>query len=193
VDQGIRAALGEDVRDLADDLRIQPTARRFRRRKPGSGTPQVRWRLMHQSGRDSTVPRIRLRPHDGSQLHCESTSRRRGFWRMPVDADEKLFDRAEEIGVLDRQQVRVIVRIVSLSKQRASFFQDADHLGVALVEDVQADQCRHPALFGEFAVVIDRRDVLQAIGLSGEVVVRAMPGRNVDADRSLFPSSQSRR
>jgi hypothetical protein len=28
----------------------------FSSKKTGSGTPQVRWREMHQSGRDSTVP-----------------------------------------------------------------------------------------------------------------------------------------
>jgi hypothetical protein len=31
------------------------------------GTPQVRCRLMHQSGRDSTAPRMRLRPQSGIQ------------------------------------------------------------------------------------------------------------------------------
>ena len=30
------------------------------------GTPQERWRLMHQSGRCSTIPRMRSRPHLGS-------------------------------------------------------------------------------------------------------------------------------
>ena len=34
----------------------------------GIGTPQVRWRLMHQSGRVSSMPRIRALPHCGT--HC---------------------------------------------------------------------------------------------------------------------------
>ncbi len=31
------------------------------------GTPQVRWRLMHQSGRPSTMPRMRAWPQSGTQ------------------------------------------------------------------------------------------------------------------------------
>ena len=35
----------------------------------GMGTPQVRWRLMHQSGRVSSMPRMRLAPQRGHPLH----------------------------------------------------------------------------------------------------------------------------
>jgi hypothetical protein len=31
------------------------------------GTPQARWRETHQSGRPSTMPRMRLRPEAGTQ------------------------------------------------------------------------------------------------------------------------------
>ena len=33
--------------------------------KSGIGTPQVRWREMHQSGRDSIMPVMRCSPHAG--------------------------------------------------------------------------------------------------------------------------------
>ena len=33
--------------------------------KTAMGTPQVRWREMHQSGRPSTIERIRLSPQAG--------------------------------------------------------------------------------------------------------------------------------
>src|ERR1043166_600064 len=36
--------------------------------KAGSGTPQVRWREMHQSGRDCTALLMRLTPQSG--IHC---------------------------------------------------------------------------------------------------------------------------
>ena len=32
------------------------------------GTPQVRWREMHQSGRPSTMDRMRFSPHEGIQF-----------------------------------------------------------------------------------------------------------------------------
>jgi hypothetical protein len=34
-------------------------------RKKGSGTPQLRWRLMHQSGRLAIMSRSRARPFSG--------------------------------------------------------------------------------------------------------------------------------
>ena len=43
-------------------------------RSTGMGTPQVRWRLMHQSGRFSTIPRMRERPHSGTQVTVWSIS-----------------------------------------------------------------------------------------------------------------------
>ena len=35
--------------------------------KTAIGTPQARWRLMHQSGRFSTIEAMRLRPCGGTQ------------------------------------------------------------------------------------------------------------------------------
>src|SRR4029079_7697273 len=34
----------------------------------GIGTPQARWREIHQSGRPETMLRIRSRPHDGTHV-----------------------------------------------------------------------------------------------------------------------------
>ncbi len=46
----------------AGSRRGSPVARST---KIAIGTPQARWRLMHQSGRDSTMARMRLRPFSG--------------------------------------------------------------------------------------------------------------------------------
>jgi hypothetical protein len=35
--------------------------------RAGIGTPQARWREMHQSGRPDTMLKMRSRPHDGIQ------------------------------------------------------------------------------------------------------------------------------
>ena len=37
--------------------------------KAGIGTPQDRWRLMHQSGRSETIASIRVLPHVGQPVH----------------------------------------------------------------------------------------------------------------------------
>ena len=51
--------------DVADDLGVEDRVRPWRRKKPAMGTPQARWRLMHQSGRDCTAPLMRLTPQSG--------------------------------------------------------------------------------------------------------------------------------
>ncbi|MFR4437456.1 MAG: hypothetical protein ACLT8C_07260 [Akkermansia muciniphila] len=43
------------IRDFANQSGVQD-ALPFSSKKTGSGTPQVRWREMHQSGLASTVP-----------------------------------------------------------------------------------------------------------------------------------------
>ena len=45
------------------------------------GTPQVRWRLMVQSGRFSSMPRMRLWPQDGTHFTRSTSSST--FWRKP--------------------------------------------------------------------------------------------------------------
>jgi len=81
-------------------------------KKTGRGTPQVRWREIHQSGRASTVPWMRLRPHLGSHstwsISSSALARRLRF------SAEALLDSSMEMknwstarkmmGVLERQQ-----------------------------------------------------------------------------------------
>ncbi len=44
------------------------------------GTPQARWRLMHQSGRFATMEPMRLRPRSGTK--CVSSIAASAFWRI---------------------------------------------------------------------------------------------------------------
>ncbi len=41
----------------------------------GIGRPHDRWREMHQSGRDSSIPRMRLRPHSGTKSTSPPSAR----------------------------------------------------------------------------------------------------------------------
>ena len=50
--------------------------------KTGIGTPQARWREMHQSGRPSTMDSMRLRPADGTQRVASMAER--AVSRRPV-------------------------------------------------------------------------------------------------------------
>jgi hypothetical protein len=52
------------------------------RRRPAIGTPQARWREMHQSGRCSIIERRRLRPASGTKR--VASSGRSAFARRPL-------------------------------------------------------------------------------------------------------------
>ena len=75
-----------------------------RRTSSGIGTPQVRWREMHQSGRFSIIPVIRASPHAGSHATARiasSACRRSPAWSMLMNhwgVARKM------MGVLCRQQ-----------------------------------------------------------------------------------------
>ena len=85
----IDAALLDALRDLLHQL----DAARMRftdgpcATKSAIGTPQVRWREMHQSGRPSTMPAIRSSPHAGNQCdvvvdRLRAPRARRPAWSM---------------------------------------------------------------------------------------------------------------
>ncbi len=69
------------------------------------GTPQVRWREMHQSGRVATIASMRFCPHDG--IHCTPLMASRDFSRRCC-ALSMLMNHCgvarKMIGVLWRQQ-----------------------------------------------------------------------------------------
>ena len=73
------------------------------------GTPQVRWRLMHQSGRDSTALRIRFSPESGT--HCTGPMAAKALVRaeepvaMGLSRATNHWSTARKmIGVFERQQ-----------------------------------------------------------------------------------------
>ena len=58
------------ARTLAEVRKVEPSAVR----NAGIGSPHERWREMHQSGRDSSMPRRRLRPHSGVKPTSSATA-----------------------------------------------------------------------------------------------------------------------
>ncbi len=56
--------------------------RHLRQRKTAMGTPQIRWREMHQSGREDTMLAMRSCPHWGSHFTRPISSSAR--WRKVV-------------------------------------------------------------------------------------------------------------
>ena len=103
-----------------------------------------------------------------------------------VDSDEKLLHRAEEDRRFRAPAVRVVVQIIGVAEQRVAFGEDAEDFLVALLEDMQADEFGDAAFRGEFPKVVDGREDIESIGLSCEVVVRAMAGGDVDLARAFF-------
>ena len=69
------------------------------------GTPQARWRLMHQSGRLATIEPKRLRPCSGTK--CVAAIASSAFSRMRSGPSSRMnqFGVARKIsGALDRQE-----------------------------------------------------------------------------------------
>src|SRR5580700_6825482 len=60
----------------------------LRQRKTAMGTPQMRWREMHQSGRVATMFVMRSWPHAGSQVTRWISSK--ALWRNVVGACEEM-------------------------------------------------------------------------------------------------------
>ena len=77
--------------------------------RAGIGTPQDRWRLMHQSGRSETIASIRDWPQPGSQRTSSIALRVRPAQVVVVDADEPLLGRPEDHRLLAPPAVRVAV------------------------------------------------------------------------------------
>ena len=71
-------------------------------KKTGSGMPQVRWREMHQSGRLSTAPRMRLRPFSG--IHFTPSMAASASARKASTLMNHCFTARKTMGVFERQQ-----------------------------------------------------------------------------------------
>ena len=111
------------------------------------GTPQMRWREMHQSGRVATMLVMRSCPQAGSHVTVLIWSMAR--WRKVVlvpsggassrvsMADEPLLGGAGDDGVVAAPAVGVGVLEVGGGEERASFFEQLDDDGVGF-EDGEA-------------------------------------------------------
>lgn len=62
VEPGVGALLGDGLADALGDVRVRQGVAGVLLDEDGQGEPQARWRLTSQSGRVSTIERMRLRP-----------------------------------------------------------------------------------------------------------------------------------
>ena len=118
---GVGALAAEEVAKCSDgSARAACCAGSSSQPSAGIGTPQARWRLMHQSGRFATMPSIRSRPQAGSQRTRRrspaSVRPRRSSWST---RDEPLLGGAEDDRLLAAPAVRVAVHERRLGDQVA--------------------------------------------------------------------------
>ena len=97
-----------------------------------------------------------------------------------IDADKKLFDRAEDDRSLRAPAMRVAVLDFFLSGERALLLQEGDDV-IVCVEDVFADEVRQAALLGEVTAIIHRRKQREVVLAAEAVVVFAVAGRDMHA------------
>ena len=133
------------------------------------GTPQARWRLMHQSGRASTMRPMRLRPDSGTNAVASMAAS--AFRRMPfrsVHADEPLRRGAEDQRRLGSPGMRIGMQQPAAREQPAGLGQGGADRIIGLV-DVHAGKQRHPGV--ETTVAAD--------GIGDFQPVRAAEDRNL--------------
>ena len=136
---GLRALALEEV----DNLAIQSGSRmgfwQPSQRKTAMGTPQMRWRLMHQSGRVAIMLVMRSLPQAGSQTTLSISSM--ASWRKVVsravgaldrrfEADEPLLGGAEDDGMVAAPAVRVGVLERRAGQQGSALFEHGDDDGI---------------------------------------------------------------
>ena len=162
------------------------------------GTPQMRWREMHQSGRVAIMLEMRSSPQAGSQTTCLISSRAR--WRKVVTvpssvvigrlhADEPLLGGADDDGVVAAPAVRVGVLEAGGAEQSAAFAEQLDDAGVGFEDgEVFVGLGRHRLGCTGVALaagVVDVLDLWEAVALAGVEVVDAVGGRGVDGAGAL--------
>ena len=116
-----------------------------------SGTPQVRWREMHQSGRLAIMVVMRCSPQAGVQCTCVMSSQRMRAQPRLVHADEPLRRGAKDQRRLVAPAMRVAVPQRLLSQQRAAALEFLHDHCVGLIDPQPGHQRRarprsgHPA------------------------------------------------
>ena len=157
------------------------------------GTPQMRWRLMHQSGRVAIMLVIRSLPQAGSQMTLSISSM--VSWRNEVSVpsarlhgvlhvDEPLFGGPEDHRVMAAPAVWVGVLQVARGQQGAILLEHGDDDRVGLpdglaLEGRRRSQVPRGRVDVDAAAGVDARGRVEAILLAGVEVVGAMRGRGV--------------
>ena len=151
----------------------------------GIGTPQARWREMHQSGRFVTMLKMRSRPQrrDPFHLMVDGVPRRlaqrprlavvAGDDRLAVQAHEPLRRGQEDHRVVAAPAVRVLVRERLPVPEPAALVQRLLDLRVGVEHALAAEQLHRVE---EVAAGSDRRVDLEAVLHAGQEVVRAVAG-----------------
>ncbi len=143
----------------------------------GIGTPQARWRLMHQSGRSPTMPPMRLIDQPGNPLDAVDLAHRGLAQVRRLHRDEPLVGRAEDDRLLAAPAVRIAVRDLGGGHKRAALAQPLDDDGIRVVDRQPLERA---AAAIEHAVVVDRHRHRQVELHADQVVVLAVTGRRVD-------------
>ncbi len=94
------------------------------------GTPQTRWREMHQSGRVAIMFEMRSSPHAGVHFTLLIASSAFCAQVVVVHADEPLFGGAEDGRLVAAPAMRIAVLDVAPREQRAVFFRISMTIGL---------------------------------------------------------------
>ncbi len=150
-------------------------------RNSGIGTPQVRWREMHQSGRPATMPSMRSSPHVGDPLHARDGREARFAQVVLVEADEPLGRGAEDQRRLVPPAMGVAVLELLSVQQAPVLAQQLHDAAVALVDVHAREQGRAGHVHATSVHGIVHRELVAEAGL---VVVLAMGRRRVHGARA---------
>ena len=159
------------------------------------GTPQMRWRLMHQSGRVAIMLVMRSLPQAGSQTTLSISSmascRKVVSW-LSADfdrcfkRDEPLLGGAKDDRMVAAPAMRIGVLKLRAAQQRAALFQHGDDDRIRLPHVSgrrKAGGCaRVPGIRIDVDVPagIDAASGVEPVALAGIEVVGAVRGRGVD-------------
>ena len=158
------------------------------------GTPQMRWRLMHQSGRVAIMLVMRSLPQAGSQTTLSISSM--ASWRKVVfvpscaldrgfEADEPLLGGAEDDGVVAAPAMGVGVLQVGGGQQRAALLKHGDDDGIGgpdlhALKGGRSGMGPGVGIDMDVAGGIDAAGGVEAVALAGVEVVCAVGGSGVD-------------
>ncbi len=143
----------------------------------GIGTPQTRWREMHQSGRLAIMPSMRAWPHDGIQRVSRDRLEGALAELLRVHRDEPLRRREEDDRVVAAPAVRVLMLEILAIPEAAALLERRFDLRIR-VPHLQAGE--ELDRFVVMAAGVERRVDLEAVTHAGLVVVGAVAGRGVD-------------